>query len=218
MVRLFSPNEQQVLERFAKDWVYRLLQPWVSGPEESMRLDQYHIWSKELPQNHRDVFGSKNRYIYPDSAVRATIINERLRGFIESIGIFQWSVWDDGWGDVGFRLIRPGMNDGYPLCCKEWGKAKGALSFWLPIIGHSKNETLLIARGSHQKEYPRKTVEGKFYAHEPRFVGDPSQLDLLRPELHHGEAIAYSSRTLHSEDVTSSSITRLNLEIRFIPK
>ena len=126
-------------------------------------------------------------------------------------------MWDDGWGDVGFRLIRPGCQDGYPLCCKNWGKAKGVISFWIPIIGHRSNETLLLAKGSHLKDHPKKMIEGKFYANEPRYVGNISDLNLMRPNLKSGDVVCYHGATLHSEDVEKSEITRLNLEIRFLP-
>ncbi|MEI6149539.1 MAG: hypothetical protein WCS01_10615 [bacterium] len=218
IVPLFTKEQQALIEKFAKEWVYRLLSPWMEGKEASRPLEMYHIWCRELPEEHRAALASKHRYMYPDPKIRDTIINAPMREFLSMIGVTRWKVWDDGWGDVGFRLIRPAVGDGYPLCCKDWGKAKGVVSFWIPVIGRSSHETLLIARGSHLRDYPRKMIEGKFFAHEPRFAGELTDLDLFRPDLRVGEAIAYQARTLHSEDVTSSDITRLNLEIRFSPK
>lgn len=217
VVPLYSAEETKIISEFATAWLYRLLTPWVSKTFDQLPLKHYHIWSREITSDHRQAFGSKNRYLYPELSIRKTILNNKVNVWLGEIGLKKYKVWDDGWGDVGFRLIRPGCQDGYPLCCKNWGKANGVTSFWIPIIGHSENETLLLAKGSHLKEHPKQFVEGKFYANEPRYCGKLSDLELVRPTLQQGDVICYHGATLHSEDVEHSDITRVNLEIRFLP-
>lgn len=216
IIPLYCKEEAELISKFAVDWLYRLLAPWVNTPEEQP-LQHYHIWSKKISADHRQAFGSKYRYLYPDPVIRKIILNDRVNDWLAEIGLKKYKVWDDGWGDVGFRLIRPGYQDGYPLCCKNWGAANGVTSFWIPVIGHSANETLLLAKGSHLKDHPKQFVEGKFYANEPRYAGDLDKLNLVRPALQPGEIICYHGATLHSEDVENSDITRINLEIRFLP-
>ena len=216
VVPIHNEKEIQIISQFVTSWLYGLLKPWISEPNQHP-LQHYHVWSQQIPSEHRNVFGSKNRYLYPEPAVRNAIINDKMNAWLSELGLRSYNIWDDGWGDVGFRLIRPGCQDGYPLCCKNWGKANGVTSFWIPIIGHGPKETLLLAKGSHLKDHPKAFVEGKFYANEPRYCGDMKALDLTRPTLHKGEVICYHGATLHSEDVEHSDITRINLEIRFLP-
>lgn len=217
VVELFDAREQAILKEFATNWIYKLLADWIERPqrEKLFPISSYHVWSQNLPEEHRDRFKAANRYQCPEPEVREAIISKRLRAFLYAIGHTKTNTYDYGLGDVGFRLIRPGVNDGYPLCAKDWFVAKGVTSFWIPIIGTSSNETLLIARGTHLQDLPKKIGTDKFAAGEPRYAGDIADLDLVRPELTPSHAICYHARTVHSEDVTCSGITRLNLEIRF---
>lgn len=209
--------QQKLLYDFATNWIYGLLEPWVKGRRSEMPLNQYHIWSREIPPEHRQALGAKFRYQYPPPDARAALISEPMTSFLSAIGLQKYKVWDDGWGDVGFRLIRPGLGDGYPLCAKDWGIAKGVVSCWVPIVGRSSTETLLLVPASHRKEYPREVIQDKFAKGEPRFTGDFSELHWIRPQLNAGEVILYHPLTLHSEDISQSPTSRFNLEIRFQP-
>lgn len=217
LVDLFNSDQLKILEDFATGWIYRLLAPWVGGHETEYPLNMYHVWAEQLPKEHRTVFKALNRYQYPEPLVRDSIINDNMIQWLKAIGVANFKVWDDGWGNVGFRLVRPGVNDGYPLCAKSWGIAKNVVSFWIPIIGRSSRETLTVVPGSHKRDYPKAVSKDQFAAGEPRFAGNIDDLKLIKPMVNLGQAICYSSNTLHSEDVVASDITRLNLEIRFQP-
>ena len=73
--------------------------------------------------------------------------------FLKSLGVKNYSMWDDSFGFIGFRMIRPNYNDGYPLSCKSMGFAKKIISCWMPLIGLDKTETLLLVKGSNNKKY-----------------------------------------------------------------
>ncbi len=214
VIPMYNEEEMKIISEFATSWVGRLLKPWMNKSNEQS-IENYHHWSQEISSDHRHVFASKNRYLYPETIVRNALINDNVNAWLSELGLKKYTVWDDGWGDVGFRLVRPGYKDGYPLCCKNWGKANGVTSFWIPIIGHGSQETLLLAKGSHLKDHPKEFIEGKFYANEPRYCGNLNDLNLIRPDLNKGDVICYHGATLHSEDVENSEITRLNLEMRF---
>ncbi len=110
------------------------------------------------------------------------------------------------------------MGDGYPLSRKEWGIATNVVSCWVPIIGYSPNETLALVPGSHLKDYEKRLpTDGKFRKGEYRLSEEYNNLELYRPKLERGEVIIYHPKTLHSEDVVASNITRLNLEFRIDP-
>lgn len=214
---IHSKLESEKIKYFTMSWIKRLLMDYIPINAAGYELKNYHLWEKNISQDHRKIFNSKNRYLYPPADVMEALLNNNMKDLLSELGILKYKIWDDGWGNVGFRMIRPGVGDGYPLCTKEWGVAKGVISFWIPIIGFSSDETLELVPGSHLKVYESEVVEGQFAAGEPRFLGDRDSLKLVRPILKHGEVICYSSKMLHSEDVSTSSITRINLEIRFQP-
>lgn len=216
-LRTMNTDQQKKVEMFGKNWIYTLLKPWIGEDTSKYPIEQYHVWSRDLPADHRSAFRALNRYLYPDSELESCVVTPELTSFLLAIGVRKYRNWDDGWGYLGFRLIRPGAGDGYPFTAKQWGSAKGVVSFWIPVVGRSNRETLAIVPCSHLQEYPMSFETGKFAKDEPKFAGDSSKLTVFRPTLGSGEVIAYSSRTLHSEDVTDSNITRLNLEIRFQP-
>ena len=107
------------------------------------------------------------------------------------------------------------MNDGYPFSCKSWGPAKNVVSFWIPIIGFTKNETLKIIPKSHLKEYEKYLPEkSKFADNEYRLVNEVSENEYIQLELSKGEAILFHPKLIHSEDISGGDCTRINLEFR----
>lgn len=218
IIRIFDENQVRLLEKFAMGWIYRLLAEWTAGKEESLPLETYHVWSKSLPIDHGGIFRAQNRHTNPGREVEEALINERLKNFLGQIGLKEYRIWDEGLGWLAFRFIRPGAGDGYPMSRKTWGIATNVVSCWVPIIGYSPNETLTLVPGSHLKEYEKYLpTDGKFRKDEYHLAGNYDDLKLYRPKLERGEVIIYHPRTLHSEDVTTSDVTRLNLEFRIEP-
>ena len=73
--------------------------------------------------------------------------------------------------------------------------------------------------GSHLKEYENYLPQdGKFTKNEYRLSKKYTDIEVFNPTLSQGEVIFYHPKTLHSEDVVNSNITRLNLEFRVMPK
>lgn len=218
VVKIFNEDQVQLLDKFARDWIYRLLAQWTSGKEDSLPLETYHVWSKSLPIDHGSVFCAQNRHTCPDRGVEKALINDRLKSFLSQIGLKKHKIWDEGLGWLAFRFIRPGVGDGYPLSRKDWGIASHVVSCWVPIIGYSSIETLTLVPCSHLREYEKYLpTDGKFRKDEYRLALTYTDLELYRPNLERGEVIIYHPKTLHSEDVIDSKITRLSLEFRIDP-
>ena len=60
------------------------------------------------------------------------ILNEyNVISFIDKSWSNKWDIWDEGFGSLGIRIVRPNSNDGYSWSCKSWGPAKNVLSFSL---------------------------------------------------------------------------------------
>ena len=217
VVRVFDAAETSELETFAVEWVRQLIARHANVKEDDL-LALYHLWGEERSVPHDRLFGAANRHTRPPAAIETIVLNGRLRatacGLLES----EVELWDEGLGWLAFRLIRPGMLDGYPMSCKAWGPAKQVLSCWIPIIGRSSSETIALVPGSHRERFDSYLPsEGKFRADEYRLASPIAEHRIVRPSLARGEVIFFHPRILHSEDVTASEITRLNLEMRFQP-
>jgi len=218
VVKIFDENQVRLLEKFARGWIYRLLAEWTAGKEDSLPLETYHIWSKALSVDHGKIFRAQNRHTSPDAEVTDALICSRLKDFLSQVGLIKYRIWDEGLGWLAFRFIRPGAGDGYPMSRKAWGIATNVVSCWVPIIGYSPNETLTLVPGSHLREYERYLPgDGKFRRDEFRLSKKHDNLESYRPGLERGEVIIYHPKTLHSEDVAASDVTRLNLEFRIDP-
>lgn len=181
-------------------------------------LNRYHEWWQDKGVDHGSLLTARNRHLKPDDRVRDAVMSAELTRLADQILPKGWDAWDEGLGWLAFRLIRPGMNDGYPPSRKEWGPAKSVVSCWIPVFGHSAQETLAIIPGSHKIEYERYLPDdSKFMQGEYRLRDAPPLSEFYRPRLAEGEIIIYHPRLIHSEDVEVSDVTRLNLEIRLRP-
>jgi hypothetical protein len=215
VLKVFDENEVCLLERFARGWIYRLLGEWTADKENQYPLETYHVWSKSFSIDHGNVFRAPNRHTNPPKDVANVLINDRLKDFLGGIGLKRYRIWDEGLGWLAFRFVRPGMGDGYPLSRKAWGIATSVVSCWVPIIGYGPVETLALVPGSHLKEYDKYLpTDSKFCKGEYRLSDKYKDLEIFRPKLERGEIVVFHPNTLHSEDVSAGSLTRLNLEFR----
>ena len=219
---VFSPytiEEVAVLQEYSRLWLYNLFAPAVPRDENKYPLERYHVWKEEAGIPHGDIFKAANRHRNPPLNITKILLNDRVKEKLVELGIYPFTLWDEGLGWLAFRFIRPGCGDGYPWSRKEWGPAKTVVSAWIPVIGFSENETLNLIPGSHIREYEKYLPsEGKFRKDEYRLVNSPSESEMWRPSLSPGEIILYHPRLIHSEDVEHSSITRLSLEFRILPQ
>lgn len=214
-------NQIDFIKNFAKNWLYRVIAKGVEGGQniEKLPLEKYHLWWQEQNVNHVSIFGASNRYINPEGELRDALLNKNIWAFLDCVSPDKLELWSDpGLGWMGFRFIRPGMSDGYPTSCKAWGAANQVISCWVPIIGHSSNETIALVPGSHKKKYEHYLpTDQKFTSGEFRLKNTTKNIKYIRPDLKCGDVILFHPRTLHTEDVIKSDITRLNLEYRFNP-
>ncbi len=218
VVRVFDNAEAELIERFAKNWVRELLHRACGAPTEGRSLATYHEWWNSVPVDHATLFSAANRYTRPVGKVSDALLNTKVWNFLSRISPGKFEIWDEGIGWLGFRFIRPGMNDGYPPSRKQWGPAKKVVSCWIPVIGHTEQETLSVSPGSHLRDFDRHLPgDSKFCPDEYRLANPPPDLVFLRPPLSRGEVIFSHPRLIHTEDVRESTVTRLNLEVRFNP-
>lgn len=218
VLRAYDPEEAARIDTLALDWLYGLLSPWIGTDRAGHPIADYHQWHAALGIEHGELLRARNRYMRPSPADTEIILNRTVRDFLSDVGAGEFEVWDDGNGWLGFRLIRPGMNDGYPFSRKEWGPAKTVVSMWIPVVGTGPRETLCVVPGSHVREYEHHLPEEtKFAKDEFHLTHPPAEDEMYRPELGPGEIIIYHPRIIHTEDVLAAPTTRFNLEARLNP-
>lgn len=217
VLQIYEEEQTQIMEKFAKNWVRELMPAKIK--DENLNLEDYHRWPPNLGLDHKNIFCASRRHTSPAKDLEDILINKRLKEFLSNIGVDKFRIWNEGLGWLAFRFIRPGVGDGYPFTRKEWGVAKTVISAWLPVIGYSSSETLAILPGSHLKEYAKYLpTDHQFTKNEYRLAYSPSVAEIFRPNLKRGEVIFYHPRTIHSEEVKESPLTRLNLEFRIEPQ
>ena len=206
------------LKLYAVTWLQKLFKQYGIELNEDT-LKQYHLNDLASTQIHSEILKATNRHCIPPSHILELLHNKSLKNFLDKIKVTKYTVWNEGYGSLAFRLIRPNRGDGYPYSCKDWGPAKGIISVWIPILGFNKTQILSLVPGSHLKTYASHLpVDGIHMKNEYR-LSEPLSLELTdRPVLKRGEAIVFHSKTIHSEEVIEGDETRLNLEFRLLPQ
>lgn len=216
---VYGQEAYKKISEYAIQWVEALISANISRPLSDIeRIENYHLWWHDAQVNHDDIFRAKSRHRAPEVAIRDMIVNAKVSAFLNEFLPGGWRLWDEGLGWLGFRLVRPGMNDGYPPSCKAWGPAKDVISLWVPIVGFGPCETLSIVSGSHKKDIESVLPETSKFCKDEYRVRHPDKLSFSRPSMIPGEIILFDPRLIHSEDVEHADITRLNLEVRICPE
>ena len=215
-VNLYSLPEIFRLRSFTQKWVSDNFKSQGIAKPFLKNISKYHKWASRNSIPHERLFSAPFRFCTPPVEVKEILMNKNLSNLFDRLALRNPKVIDEGMGWLGYRMIRPGMNDGYPISCKNWGASRGAFSIWLPLYTFSSKYSLRFVNGSHQKRYKNYLPEdGKFTKDELRL--DPSEkVDLKSVSLLPGQALFYHPSTLHSENVPTGNKTRLNLEFRFL--
>jgi len=214
-LHLYKFSEFLKLRNFAHKWISRNFVSQGIQTKVPRNLSSYHSWctSHEIP--HEKLFTAPYRFTVPPSDISDLLLNSNLSKIFSILNLRNPKIIDEGMGWLGYRIIRPGMSDGYPMSAKNWGASKGAYSFWIPLFGFGSKYSLHYVRSSHKKEFKSfLPTDGKFTKDELRL--DPSEIVEIESEyVRPGNALFYHPRTLHTEDVKNGRKTRINLEFRF---
>ncbi len=215
-IRLYTPIEVLTLRKFLHAWISsNFISQGVNTPLPA-NLAKYHNWASVNQIPHESLFRAPFRFCNPPREIESLLINTNLKNVFQELGLEGPSLIDEGMGWLGYRIIRPGMGDGYPMSCKNWGASKGAFSIWLPLYSFSSKYSLKHVEKSHLNTYKNYLPsEGKFTKDELR-LDLTENVDISSRFVLPGNALFYHPKTLHSENVESGSRTRLNLEFRFL--
>ncbi|MBF8262502.1 MAG: hypothetical protein HW387_167 [Parachlamydiales bacterium] len=207
-----------IVKTFAVDMLSTLFMTYAHRIVTEEDIQKYHLWGHVAKVPHAEMLRAKNRHSQASEEIKTILVNQALVGLLQSVGISQFRLWDEGLGWLAFRLIRPGPGDGYPFSCKAWGPAKRVFSVWIPIIGFSQELMIHMIPGSHQKSYPKYLPkETHFTKDEYRLACTPDKTECLRPKMNPGEAVLFHPNTIHAEEIENGQTTRFNLEFRIEP-
>lgn len=231
----FDKNGYQILENFFNKDEFSIIYNYVINHINSniqslykninlpllVNVSNYHNYIQEFNLNHELIVSTKNRYFYPPDHLNSILRKNELISFIKDIsGFLDFDMCSDpGLSWLGFRLIRPLKDDGYPPSCKNWGNSKNVYSIWIPLAGSTVKSNIRFLEGSHKKTYKSYLpTNSKFIDGEYRLKEDISIDKFIRPSLNYGDLVVFHPNCIHSEDSNDEKKTRLNLEYRFLPK
>lgn len=216
-LRIFSGPEYQEVKAFTRDWISGVIRAKGEEFRPPVDLSEYHRWQARTDFPHSSAFVAPARFTTPPKRIAKLLLGARTRSALDSIGLSEWEPMDEGMGWLGYRIIRAGAGDGYPLSRKNWGASKDVISFWIPMFGFGERYALKYVPGSHLREYKSYLpTDSKFTKDELRL--SPEEKVATRSEyVAPGNALIYGPNTLHTENVPDGSKTRINLEFRAMP-
>lgn len=212
---LFSAEQFALLRSYGLDVISKLFEPYISETLSERKIEHYHMWWKEKNIPHAAMMSAANRHLSPEDPIKGNILNANILNLLERLLGSKYKIWDEGLGWLGFRLIRPGYDDGYPFSCKNWGPAKNVISVWIPLFGFEQEMMLNLIPGSHQREYERVLPQNsRFTKDEYRLKITPPLDSSLRPKLNPGQAVIFHPKTIHEEKCGNGGVTRFSFEFR----
>ena len=218
--KLVSLQEFLVLRKYTREWIHGAIQSvYADRRMEKLpsSLSTYHKWCDKVEAPHGDIFKAPARFTVPPQTISRILLGKNFAEITRDLGIGEWELVDEGFGWLGYRIVRPGYGDGYPLSCKDWGASSGVISFWVPIFGFGENYALHYVAGSHLLQYKSYLpTNSKFTKGEYRL--DPEESVKVESRfVAPSHSLVYSSSLLHTENVEHGRKTRINLEFRIKP-
>lgn len=219
ILNIFEEKKFIKLNNLIKKKIYSYSNIIKDIEKDEYPLKYYHDWCIKKKVKHDWLCLQKQRYFYPNIEISNFIKkNIIINNFLKTLNVKNYTMWDDGDGFIGFRLIRPNYNDGYPLSCKSMGLAKKVISCWMPLIGFDKTETLLLVKGSNKKKYDSYIPKSSKFEKTDLRLSKKYKLKTISFDLKPGDVIFYGPDTLHTESNPLRKHTRISLEFRYNPK
>ena len=212
---LLIQSSQDILKikDYTTNWIFSLL-----GREAANNPNLIH----EI--NFDEVFYSsklvqKNRHKDDQNLIKYIIDSYNLMPFINDIFHSKWRIWDEGFGSLGLRIVRPNSNDGYSWSCKAWGPAKNVLSFSTTIFITSPIAGTAVLPKSHLLKNLPTTCEDSIHCKDELRL-DVRKVDVsskTHPVSNIGDLLIMNPRLIHTEKNFSENSTRISLEFRIEP-
>lgn len=201
-------NEE--LLNFTKSWINSLLGEFAAKePTEIHKIIiDNSFYSQRLIQ--------KKRHLDKTSIIHKILDEYNISSFIREYWSNKWNIWDEGFGSLGIRIVRPNSNDGYSWSCKSWGPAKNVLSFSLvQFIDCPDSATSVIPNSHKLLDLPHKKENSIHCKDELRLDIDKFDISKsLKPAYNPGDLLITHPNLIHTEKNYSRTHTRVSLEFR----
>lgn len=222
------------LETFRKmirnQWLYRIQ---LLAPEHVRQFDEhgithYHELSHLLDHGTAWPTYARTFLREVEQVVRNMPFFKKLEAEFGTIMIGDEN--DFGWGNIYWRLVRPGNDDTGPLHADKWfwdlldyrGKPPSfpfeRLKIWIAIYTVPGKNGLLVVPGSHHKKDWKWHAEIKHNKNKP-VIDEPTEnlnTQLLQTEA--GRAVIFHDELLHGGSQNLATTTRVSVEFTlFIP-
>jgi len=204
-------NKEDIdISAFTKNWIKFLLGNQAAKNPTNIHeiIKDDNFYSTRLIQ--------KNRHRDEKEFIKKIIEKYKISSFIERYWSSKWKIWDEGFGSLGIRIVRPNSNDGYSWSCKYWGPAKNVLSFSLvQFIGCPNSATTLIPYTHKLINIPYKYENSIHCKDELRL--DEENFDTsksIKPANSQGDLLITHPKLIHTEKNYSNKDTRISLEFR----
>jgi len=218
--RAYNQHEFIFLENYILKKISQLISKYRKNNKISYNNIKYYHKIGISEKEHSDIFSAKNRHSKINNEFKKILLNKKIKYLLQNLMLIESKkkkikLWDEKYGNLSFRIIRPFSNDGYPFSKKIWGPAGSVISVWIPIIGFSKNNTIKFVNGSNNKNYKKNLpLKTKFISNEYRLNEPIKKKNISTLSFKKGDVFIFSPKLLHSENNNLSKITRLNLEFR----
>ena len=200
----------EFIEDYAKEWIYKLL-----GEEASSNPTNLHLFLQNI-DNYSEKLSQRNRHRSDNSFIRKILNSYILTDFLNEKLRKDWDIWDEGFGSLGIRIVRPFSNDGYLWSCKSWGPAKNVISFSLLVFANCQKSTTSVIPFSHKlKDLPTTKEDSIHCKDELRLDTKLFNTDnKTNPLTKSGEILVSHPNLIHTEKNFSEISTRISLEFR----
>ena len=151
---IYSKKEFLYLKKFTESWLNKIFEKYDLN-KKKIHITNYHKQKVNFKE-HSMIFHRNNRHKIIPVKLKKILLNKRFKNLISNIGFKKIKIWNERYGEIAFRLVRPKSSDGYPFTKKNWGTAKNVYSVWVPIFGFKSTSTIRLVKNSHNEIFKKK--------------------------------------------------------------
>lgn len=188
-------------------------------------MAEYHVLYNSEDFSHQHVWRKENRILGPRAValIKKTQFWHQLKRYFGDFIISDEEQF--GWGNIYWRLVRPGSSDIGPVHADEWFWELGHGSMpqgykryklWLALEVVSGASGLMVVPGSQSKTDWKYHGEMKAGILKPVIDENIEHLDLINLTMNPGEYVIFHDRLLHGGMLNNSNKTRVSIEFTIL--
>ena len=218
-----NAEELELFRKFIRiQWLYRLqlLAPKEVQTFAETGIAQYHKLAHLI--DHASAWPKTSR-VFPREAVELLRSGPFFKSLETEFGAFEISDEENfGWGNIYWRLVRPGNTDIGPIHADKWFWDLGhgtmpdypceRIKVWIAIFTAPGRNGLCVIPGSHRRDDWKWHEEEKAGLRKPVFDEDPDSLDVQLTDTPPGTAVVFHDKLLHGGAANHADSCRVSVE------